>query len=58
MWWFANVEERLANGVTTARKLMETADAAWGELENAPKVFFQERSNNGAWTREWLRAIE
>jgi hypothetical protein len=58
MWWFANVEGRLTNGVTTARKLVETADAAWGELETSPKVFFEERSNNGTWTREWLRALE
>ena len=58
MWWFCNVEERLSSGVATARQLVEDADAAWATLERAPRVFFEERLNDGSWIRQWLRALE
>lgn len=58
MWWFCNVEERLSSGVVTARQLVDTADATWAALEKSPRVFFEERANDGSWIRQWLRALE
>jgi hypothetical protein len=58
MWWFANVEERLSSGTTTARHLVDVADSTWAALERSPRVFLEERLNDGSWIRQWLRALE
>jgi hypothetical protein len=58
MWWFCNVEARLTKGEVTSRDLVNVADASWAALENPPKVFFEERTNDGSWIRQWLRALE
>ena len=58
MWWFADVEARLSNGSTTARNLVDTADRSWAEVETPPRIFFEERANDGSWVRSWLRALE
>jgi len=57
MWWFWNVEDRLSHATVSARELVETADANWGALEAPPKSYFEERTNDGAWIRQW-RALE
>jgi hypothetical protein len=58
MWWFCDVERRLSEGGVSARDLVEIADASWAALEKPPRVFMEERANDGLWTRQWLRALE
>jgi len=58
MWWFADVESQIVNGTTTPRSLVDCADANWSRLDAAPRVFLTERSNDGAWLRSWLQALE
>jgi hypothetical protein len=59
MWWFANAEGRFDAGAVTPRSLIELADQNWGRLETPPpKVFLDERNNDGLWLRQWLRALE
>jgi hypothetical protein len=58
MWWFADIEQRLRVGTADGRNLVEIADRNWGELERAPRVYMEERANDGSWIRSWLRAFE
>jgi hypothetical protein len=58
LWWFADVEQRLTLGSVSARELINTADLNWAKLEETPRMIFEERKNDGSWTRGWLRAIE
>ncbi|WP_260705056.1 hypothetical protein [Edaphobacter flagellatus] len=58
LWWFADVEQRLTLKSVTAQDLINTADSNWASLEETPRMIFEERKNDGSWTREWLRAIE
>lgn len=56
MYWFADVERRLASGETTARGLIRAAEQNWQILEDGD-VFMEERTNDGKWLRSWLRAV-
>jgi hypothetical protein len=56
MYWFADVERRLAAGETSARALIRAAERNWQMLEEND-VFMEERTNDGAWLRSWLRAV-
>jgi hypothetical protein len=58
MWWFAEVEKRLDLTPSLARDLIQQADENWGTLEKSPKLFMEERSNEGSWLRQWLRVLE
>jgi hypothetical protein len=59
LYWFADVESRLASGAVSAEELVSGADINWGSLETAtPKLFFEERQNTGDWVRQWRRALE
>jgi hypothetical protein len=43
----------------SAQDLVTAADATWGAVENSkPKIFMEERQNNGDWVRQWRRALE
>jgi hypothetical protein len=58
MWWFAEVEKRLDLTPSLARDLIQQADENRGTLEKSPKLFMEERSNDGSWLRQWLRVLE
>jgi len=55
MEWFADIERRLANGAVNARDLIRAAERNWQTLEDND-VFMEERANDCAWLRSWLRA--
>lgn len=55
MEWFADIEQRLAAGAVNARDLIRAAEHNWQTLEDND-VFMEERANDGAWLRSWLRA--
>lgn len=58
LYWFADVEQRLSRGTVTAERLLKEADLNWSKLDNAsPRVFMEERHNNGTWIRNWLNAL-
>ena len=56
MWWFANIEKRLAAGTVAARDLILAAEANWTKLEEND-VFLDERANTGGWLRPWLQSV-
>ncbi len=56
LFWFADVETRLAGGEITSSDLLSAADANWKKLDKA-KVFMEERDNDGTWIRDWLNVI-
>ncbi len=56
MHWFADVEQRLTSGATTARALIRAAEKNWLTLEEND-VFMEEKTNDGEWLRPWLRAV-
>jgi hypothetical protein len=58
LYWFADAEYRLSSGAVSAQELVAVADANWGVIETQiPKLFMEERPNDGSWVRQWLRAI-
>jgi hypothetical protein len=58
MYWFADAEFRLQTGVASADELVGLADANWGAIETSkPRIFMEERQNDGSWIRQWLRAV-
>lgn len=56
LYWFADVEGRLARGEAAAHALMVNADANWKKLDKA-KVYMEERENDGTWVRSWLNTL-
>jgi hypothetical protein len=59
LYWFADAERRLREGLVSAAEMVQTADENWGKLETAkPRVFMEERQNTGEWVRQWRRALE
>ncbi len=56
LYWFADVEGRLASGDVAARDLLKVADSNWSKLDKA-KMLMEERQNDGTWVRSWLNAI-
>jgi hypothetical protein len=59
MYWFADAEFRLSGGSVSAQDLVTAADDTWAAVENSkPKIFMEERQNNGDWVRQWRRALE
>lgn len=57
--WFGDVEYRLENELTTAEDLVSHADENWATIESSkPRIFMEERANDGTWIRQWLRALE
>jgi hypothetical protein len=59
MYWFADAEFRLSVGSVSGQDLVTAADVTWAAVENSkPKIFMEERQNNGDWVRQWRRALE
>jgi hypothetical protein len=56
MWWFADVEKRLASGAAKAVDLVREAEANWTKLEQKP-LYLDEKANTGGWLRPWLQSI-
>ena len=56
MFWFADLEARLNSGSVEPAVLLRTADANWRALEDAD-LLMEERRNDGAWVRQWRRAL-
>lgn len=56
LYQFADLEGRLARGVTSARELLRNADQNWTTLDKN-NFFLEERQNDGAWIRSWLNSI-
>jgi hypothetical protein len=56
MFWFADVENRLATGAVTSAALLRNADSNWGTLEDSD-FLMEERRNGGGWIRPWYRAL-
>lgn len=56
MFWFADVENRLATNATTSVALLRNADRNWETLEDAD-FLMEERRNSGGWIRHWYRAL-
>jgi hypothetical protein len=58
LYWFADSEFRLCTGAVSAEDLVGMADANWAGIENSkPRLYMEERQNDGIWVRQWLRAI-
>jgi hypothetical protein len=59
LYWFADAEYRLTVGSVSAQDLISAADSGWEAIENSkPRIFMEERPNNGSWVRQWRRALE
>jgi len=59
MYWFAETELRLSNGSVSTEDLLTTADETWAAVASSkPKIYMEERYNNGDWVRQWMRALE
>lgn len=57
LYWFADIEKRLASGEPDVRSLLLRADTGWGKVGKS-KVYMSERENDGSWIRVWLNAVE
>jgi hypothetical protein len=56
--WFADAEHRIQNGAVSADDLVKEADTNWAIIEEGrPALFMEERRNDGAWVRQWRRAL-
>jgi len=54
LWWFANFEAR-ANR-SSVMDALRHADRLWKDFDALP-LLMEERNNDGAWVRQWLRAL-
>jgi hypothetical protein len=55
LWWFGDMEMRIAERPATAVESLRRADSNWGDIETA-KILLFERTNDGSWIRPWLNA--
>ncbi len=53
LWWFENFERKATP--TLVRQVLIAADSQWKALDEADH-YMEERANDGAWVRQWLRA--
>jgi hypothetical protein len=56
LWWFADIEARLASDRSVAKTLLREAERNWEALEDKD-VFMEESRNDGRWLRAWRRAL-
>jgi hypothetical protein len=56
LYWFADVERRLADGQVSAAELLAVADRNWAKMDKA-RLLMVERPNDGSWTRIWMNAL-
>jgi hypothetical protein len=57
MWWFADVESRIATG-EDADDILRRSERAWLDLDDLrPRVLMTEPRNTGAWVRPWRQAL-
>ena len=54
MWWFADFEARATKDIV--RSQLRSADSVWRDFE-VNDVLMEERRNDGAWVRQWRRAV-
>jgi len=54
MWWFADFEARATKDIV--RSQLRSADNVWRDFE-VNDVLMEERLNDGAWVRQWRRAV-
>jgi hypothetical protein len=58
LYWFADAEFRLSRQAISALDIVREADANWAAVERGtPRLYMEERPNDGSWVRQWLRAI-
>lgn len=58
MFWFTDIEARMARGKSDPRELLALAETNWRLLEDAtPPVLMEEPRNDGSWLRPWRRAL-
>ena len=56
MYWFMDVESRIAEERIDVREMLRRAETVWLTLEDAG-VLMEEPRNNGSWLRPWRRAV-
>jgi hypothetical protein len=56
MYWFADMERRIAAGNVVAKDLLKQAEDNWIQLEDHD-VLLDERRNDGGWIRPWRQAL-
>ena len=56
MYWFMDVESRIAEGRIDVPGMLQGAETMWLALEDAG-VLMEEPRNNGSWLRPWRRAV-
>ncbi|HUW96163.1 MAG TPA: hypothetical protein VMW58_10285 [Anaerolineae bacterium] len=56
LYWFADFENRLANGVVRPEQVLASAEQVWDQLE-AKGILMEKRPNDGSWLRPWRRAL-
>jgi hypothetical protein len=58
LYWFADVQSRIDKGEVNVGAMLQSAEDHWQRLDKAkPPVLMEEPSNNGAWVRQWRRAL-
>jgi hypothetical protein len=58
LYWFADVQARIDRAAVDVTALLQQAETNWRQLDEAkPPVFMDERANDGAWLRQWRRAL-
>ncbi|MHB1799510.1 MAG: hypothetical protein ACYCUI_14620 [Vulcanimicrobiaceae bacterium] len=57
LYWFAEMEGRIARGEVDVRTLLREVEDRWQELNDRPEpLLMEEARNNGRWLRPWRRA--
>jgi hypothetical protein len=58
LWWFADIESRIDQGVADVNALLVAAEEKWTAIEKLkPPFLMDEQFNTGAWIRPWRRAL-
>lgn len=55
MYWFAEIEDRIASGLSVGN-LLKNAEQTWNTLDDE-EMLMEERRNDGSWIRIWRRAL-
>jgi hypothetical protein len=56
LYWFADIESRIAADAVNVGQLLQIAEGNWTTLDHAG-VLMEERQNEGAWLRAWRRSV-
>lgn len=56
LYWFGDIHERISQGLVSPLQMLRNADDNW-KIIDEKNVILEERTNDGGWIRQWMRAL-